>query len=97
MLNLEFMIAVLMLAQPPFFGFIFFAISRTGITSRYLFSYFKTTRKRFKSVKFFECAVYSRLINSIQYDIFVLSLCILFILYDVDLIFFFPEAVNYDS
>ncbi len=97
MADLEFFIAVCMLAQPPFFGFIFFSVTRSGVASRFFFSYLKTTRKRFKSVKFFECAVYSRLLNSIQYDIYVLSFCVLFILYDVDLIFFVAEAVCFEQ
>jgi len=97
MLDLEFILAVCMFAQPPFFGFIFFILARRGIASRFFFSFLKTTRKRFKSVKFFECAVYSRLVNAIQYDIYVLSFCVLFILYDVDLIFFFAEAISYDQ
>ena len=95
--ELEFFIAVCMFAQPPFFGFIFFAVTRSGVASRFFFSFLKTTRKRFKSVKFFECAVYSRLINSVQYDIYVLSFCILFVLYDVDLIFFIGEAVCFEQ
>jgi NADH:ubiquinone oxidoreductase subunit 3 (subunit A) len=93
MLNMEFILAVLMLIQPPIFGFIFFAVARSGVAAKFFFSFLKTTRKRHKSVKFFECAVYARLVNSIQYDIFVLSFCVLFILYDVDLIFFFTEAI----
>jgi NADH:ubiquinone oxidoreductase subunit 3 (subunit A) len=97
MLDLEFILAVCMFSQPPFFGFLFFIVARAGVTSRFFFSYLKTTRKRFKSVKFFECAVYSRLVNSIQYDINVLSFCILFILYDVDLIFFFTEVTNFEN
>jgi NADH:ubiquinone oxidoreductase subunit 3 (subunit A) len=86
-----------MFVQPPIFGFIFFALSRSGVAAKFFFSFLRATRVRYKSVKFFECAVYSRLVNSIQYDIFVLSFCILFILYDVDLIFFFTEVVCYES
>lgn len=97
MADLEFFIALCMFMQPPFFGFIFFSVTRSGVASRFFFSYLKTTRRRFKSVKFFECAVYSRLINHIQYDVFVLSFCVLFVLYDVDLIFFFTEVVCLDG
>jgi NADH:ubiquinone oxidoreductase subunit 3 (subunit A) len=97
MLDLEFLIAITMIAQPPFFGFVLFLLSRRGVVSKFFFSFLKTTRRRFKSVKFFECAVYSRLTSSIQYDVFILSFCVLFILYDVDLLFFFAEAVNFDQ
>ena len=96
MLSLELILAVLLLLQPPIFGFLFFSVARSGLAARFLFSQLKTTRARYKSIKFFECAVYSRLINSIQYDIFVLSFCILFILYDVDLFFFFTEVTCFE-
>jgi NADH:ubiquinone oxidoreductase subunit 3 (subunit A) len=97
MLTAEFLIAFFMFLQPPIFGFLFFSIVRTGLVGSQLFSFLKTSRRRLKSVKFFECAAYPRLLNAMQYDIFVLSFCILFILYDVDLIFFFTEAVCVES
>lgn len=93
MLNSEFILATLLLVQPPVFGFIFFSVTRSGVAAKFFFSFFRVTRSRQKSIKFFECAVYSRLVGAIQYDIYVLSFCVLFILYDVDLIFFVAEAV----
>jgi NADH:ubiquinone oxidoreductase subunit 3 (subunit A) len=93
MLSLEFVTACLAIMQPPIFGFLLFSLGRLGVGSKFFFSHLKSTRRRFKSVKFFECAVYSRLINQAQYDVVTLALCVLFILYDVDLIFFFTEAV----
>lgn len=97
MLSAEFIVAFFMFLQPPVFGFLFFALVRNGIISTHLFSFLKTSRRRLQSVKFFECAAHPRLLNAVQYDIFILSFCVLFILYDVDLIFFFTEAVNYEG
>ena len=86
-----------MFLQPPIFGFLFFALVRNGITNAHLFAFLKTTRRRTTGVKFFECATHSRLINAAQYDIFIVALCVLFVLYDIDLVFFFTEAVAIDS
>lgn len=96
MLNVEFVLASVAFIQPPIFGFLFFSLSRSGLASRHLLALLKATRARHKSVKFFECASYARLLNTVQYDVFVLSFCVLFILYDVDLIFFFTEATCVD-
>ena len=96
MLTAEFVWAAAAFILPPLFGFAVFALSRAGLSGRHLLTLLRATRMRHKSVKFFECATYSRLLNSVQYDVFVLSFCVLFILYDVDLIFFFTEATCLD-
>ena len=56
----------------------------------------KTGRIKKKSVRFFECAVYARLIGHLRYDIQILAFCALFIIYDVDLVFFLAEATHYE-
>ncbi len=96
MLTSEFIILLLSLLQPLFVGLILLLLSKLGLNSRFFFFFIKNIRFKFKSINFFECAVYSRLLNIITYDIFMLSLCILFILYDVDLIFFFTEVLCVD-
>jgi NADH:ubiquinone oxidoreductase subunit 3 (subunit A) len=45
-------------------------------------------------VRFFECAAYARLLGQLRYDLQVLALCAVFLLYDVDLVFFLAEATS---
>ena len=94
MLSFEFIITFCVFIQPPVLGILLFVLGRTAISSKFIFSFFKVYKKKLKGVKFFECAVYPRLLNTFQYDIFILSFCLIFILYDLDLIFFFTEATN---
>jgi hypothetical protein len=97
MLSFEFFVTFVVFIQPPLVGLLLFMLGRTALSSKFIFSFFKTYKKKLKGIKFFECAAYPRLVNTFQYDIFILSFCIVFILYDLDLIFFFTEATNFTS
>lgn len=79
--------------QPPFLGFVLFMIARQGLINKALFSQFRASRKRLKNVRFFECSAYSRLVGGLRYDVQALSFAVVFILYDVDLFFFFTEVL----
>jgi len=79
--------------QPPILGFILFMVARQGLINKALFSYQRAARKRFKNVRFFECGVYSRLLGALRYDLQALSFTVMFVLYDVDLFFFFSEVL----
>jgi NADH:ubiquinone oxidoreductase subunit 3 (subunit A) len=97
MLDFDFLISVIVLIQPPVVSFIIFNLTKNFIFINNWFEQLFLSRKKKKSIKFFECSVYSRLINHFQYDIHCIIFCILFILYDVDLLFFFSEALFLDN
>jgi|LauGreDrversion4_2_1035121.scaffolds.fasta_scaffold88720_3 NADH:ubiquinone oxidoreductase subunit 3 (subunit A) len=54
-------------------------------------------RQRLRSTRFFECAAYSRLGGWLRYSTQALGLVALFLLYDVDLLFFFSEVTHYEQ
>jgi NADH:ubiquinone oxidoreductase subunit 3 (subunit A) len=47
--------------------------------------------------RFFECASYSRLSSRLHYNMQTFSICLAFLLYDIDLFFFFAESTHLDS
>lgn len=53
-----------------------------------------STRRRSRNVQFFECAAYGRLASHFKYEIPGLSVCLLFLLYDLDLCFFIVEVLG---
>lgn len=79
-------------AQPAILGFLLFIIVRPGLVSRVLFLQLKSSRRRLKSTRFFECAVYSRLVGQFKFDLMTLGLALAFLIYDVDLVFFLAET-----
>jgi NADH:ubiquinone oxidoreductase subunit 3 (subunit A) len=95
MLGQELVVLALILCQPPIIGYALYLIARPTLQARPLLLQLRGVRRRLKSVRFFECAAYSRLNGKLQYDVHALSLCALFILYDIDLLFFFLDATTY--
>jgi NADH:ubiquinone oxidoreductase subunit 3 (subunit A) len=53
-------------------------------------------RQRLRNVRFFECAAVPRLVGTLRYNIQGLAFCGLFLIYDVDLVFFFAEGLMYE-
>lgn len=82
--------------QPPFIGLLLFGLTRQSLSNQSLFSHLRAARKRFKGVRFFECAAYPRLLGRLRYDLQALSLAVVFLIYDVDLLFFFSEVYAAD-
>lgn len=54
----------------------------------------KTQKNSRRGGKFYECSVRPRLLTKVQYNLPILGFCILFIIYDVDLIFFMPMVTS---
>ena len=54
-------------------------------------------RNQTSAFRFFECAAYSRLGSRLHYNIQTFSICLAFLLYDIDLFFFFAEATHLDT
>ena len=96
MFDLDFLLLLISFLQPTVIAYVIFFFTKNSL---FYFSWFEQLsfiKKKKKSIKFFECSVYSRLINYYQYDIHCFMFCVLFILYDVDLIFFFSEVIFFD-
>lgn len=90
MLTSNFLIMFISLLQPLFLVIIIFISCFSGGSSTIL-EYFTNTKK-LKNTKYFECATYSQKTIYLRYDIQVLSLATMFIIYDVDLLFFISEV-----
>lgn len=97
MLQHDLSLLVLCYLQPPFFGFLLFMLARQGLLNKVLFTHYRASRKRHKNVRFFECAVYARLLGALRYDLQALSFTVVFILYDVDLLFLYSEVLFVES
>lgn len=97
MLDLDLSLMLIFYVQPPVLAYIIFLLTKNFIFNFTWFENISNVKKKRKSIKFFECSVYSRLINYYKYDIHCLIFCILFILYDVDLVFFFSEVIFLDN
>lgn len=87
----------LVLVQPLLLGLLLFLISRQGTFTTSFFFKNLGLRHHGKSLRFFECAAYSRLVGHLRYNIQALSLLAVFIIYDVDLFFFIAEILTFDS
>lgn len=97
MFDLDFIVMILSYIQPPIIAYVIFCLTKSFIFNSSWFEQLFFIRKKRKSIKFFECSVFSRLINYYQYDIHTIIFCLLFILYDVDLLFFFSESLFIDN
>jgi hypothetical protein len=97
MVTFDFFINLLILTQPLILGLVLFLLAHLGVfTNNFFFKNFGL-RNHPKSVRFFECAAYSRLVGHLRYNIQALSLLAVFIIYDVDLFFFIAEVVAFES
>jgi NADH:ubiquinone oxidoreductase subunit 3 (subunit A) len=54
-------------------------------------------RQRGRGVRFFECGAVPRLIGSLRYSAPVLTFCALFLIYDIDLLFFLTEVGPFEQ
>ena len=93
---LDLVIAGIASLQPILLAFIIAATARMGVSLKFFFVNFDGARTRIRAVKFFECASHSRLVASARYDISSLLFCALFIIYDVDLLYFVFEVTVID-
>jgi NADH:ubiquinone oxidoreductase subunit 3 (subunit A) len=83
--------------QPVWLGLLLFISWRTVLLDTLWFAGATALRQRLRSTRFFECAAYSRLNGWLRYSTQALGLGVLFILYDVDLIFFFAEVTHFEQ
>lgn len=100
MLTMEGAITVLVYLQPPVIGIVFFCVAWRRLTSSQVYSVLGLIRQRRPAVRAFECAVPSRLgqggagaQNGVELS--CQAFLALFLLYDLDYLFFLSEAVHY--
>ena len=92
MFDMDFFIICICYLQPVIISYFIFNMTKNSV---FLYSWFEQItfiKKKKKSVKFFECASYSRRFSVFQFDIHYIIFCVIFIVYDVDLVFFISES-----
>ena len=97
MLTSDLLIVLLVYAQPPLLGLLLAMVIRPALVDAAWFSRYMGARQRFRSTRFFECASYARLTGWLRYGTQSLALCAVFLIYDIDLVFFFAEMITYGS
>ena len=93
----DLLLNLLVLSQPLILALILFLLAHQGILSNNFFFKSSGVRAHPKTLRFFECAAYSRLVGHLRYNLQALSLLAVFIIYDVDLFFFIAEVVTFES
>lgn len=94
MADAELLVFVLAAFQGFFFFIFIFLSAVTRLLGVFFFQRSWASRKRVKTTRLFECAVYSRLNSQLRYSVQALGLLAAFVIYDVDLIFFLPEVCH---
>lgn len=74
-------------------GLLYFKVPSSFFTFSWL-KRLKGQKNERRGGKFYECSVRPRLVTKVQYNLPILGFCVLFIIYDVDLIFFMPMVVS---
>jgi NADH:ubiquinone oxidoreductase subunit 3 (subunit A) len=90
-------VLVIVYIQPPVMGVLLALRFRPGLIDTAWWARSLGIRQRQKSTRFFECAAYSRLSGWVRYGTQSLALCAVFLLYDVDLVFFFTEVTAFEQ
>lgn len=93
---LELALVLLVYCQPPIVFGLLAVVGWRQLHASSGMGRLRGPRMRTRSVVFFECAAYSRQHVTTSYDINSIVTCVAFIIYDVDLLFFFPEAIHAD-
>ncbi len=92
MLDFDFILLIFCCLQPMLIGYVIFSLTKNSVSLYSWFDQIFFIKKKKKSVKFFECASYSRKLNMYQFDIHYIIFCVIFIVYDIDLVFFLSES-----
>ena len=94
MLNFDLIISCLACIQPIIIGFVVIVSLKNSLNDSSFFKNHSSIRSKNNNTVLYECATNSRLNSNIIYDIYTISTCVVFVVYDVDLIFIFAEATN---
>jgi len=90
MFTLEMFVLFLASFQPIAIGVLAY-IGLGRVASRELLNSFGGVREKVAAYRFYECAAYSRLTQLVRYGIPFLSLCLAYIVYDVDIMLLIAE------
>ena len=93
MITFDLCLGILCTAQPMLLLIIIFIIKKSGIWRVNWFGRFRNSRREVFDVKFYECASTPKNLLTLGYDISTLTFCAMFLIYDLDLIFFLTELV----
>lgn len=95
MFYFDLLIIILASVQPLIIGFLVLFSIKNYFYNFFFFKYYNAHRVKTITTKLYECSTYSKLTSKYTYSIYTLSSCIMFIVYDVDLIFFFSETNSF--
>lgn len=94
MFNIDLLIIILASVQPLIIGLIVtLSINNLFYNSKF-YKYYNNIRSKTTTTKLYECSTYSRLNNNFTYSIQTASMCLAYLIYDVDVIFFFSESTH---
>lgn len=97
MSSMEFVLGYVACFQPLVIGLAAFVGLGRLVPSSATSAHTGTSRNHLSAYRFFECATYSRLGGRLSYNMQTFSVCMAFLLYDLDLFFFLPEAAHLES
>lgn len=89
----DFCICVILVVQPCLFILLLCFFFKMNIYIFYWFKIGNWLKQKTKTLKFYECAVFSKFSNFYKFDCSYLIFCIMFLFYDIDIIFFISEVV----
>jgi len=95
MFNIDLFFIILACLQPFLIGLLVICSFNSFFYNIFFFTIYNNLRSKVINLKLYECATNSRLNSKFIYNIYNLSTCVLFIVYDVDLIFFLAEFTNF--
>lgn len=94
MFNADFIIIILSSVQPLIIGLIVTISFNNMFFNSKFYKYYNNLRNKTTTTKLYECSTYSRLNNKYTYSIQTVSMCLAYLIYDVDIVFFFSESTQ---
>jgi len=96
MLGVETVLIIAVYSQPLILGLLMVCATRPRATLFAGLARNLGSRYRLRGARFFECAAYPRLVGWLRFGTQALTLCAFFLLYDLDLVFFFSEVTHFE-
>lgn len=95
MFNFDTTIIILASVQPLLIGLLVTLSFNNLFFNSKFYKYYNNIRNKTTTTKLYECSTYSRLNNKYTYGVQTISMCLAYIIYDVDVIFFFSESTQF--
>jgi hypothetical protein len=93
MLAVDCLLLLFVLAQPHLLTTVAMVVGRLRALALVWAEWVVLLRSRSRGIRFFECSAITRQLGLLRYSNVSTGLCVLFVLYDLDLLFFFAEMV----